>query len=201
MRRSPALVLTTLLAVAAAAPAQSAETWVVDTNHSEAGFRIRHFVSHVSGRFNDFTGEIAVDHENPANSKVTFTIQAASIDTGNERRDDHLRSADFFDVEQHPEITFVSSKVEPTGGDSYAVTGTLTMHGVSREITLPVDFLGSVTDNRGATKAGFETEVELDRKEYGITWNRTLDQGGVMLGDEVRVRIALEVGPPREPSN
>jgi len=132
-----------------------------------------------------------VDHANPGASSVRFAIQTTSIDTGNERRDNHLRSADFFDVEKFPEITFTSSKVEPRGDDRYDVTGTLTMHGVSKEITLPVEFLGSVTDNRGNTKAGFETEIVLDRKEFGLLWNQTLDQGGVMLGDDVRIREAL----------
>jgi len=199
MRKSHAVAAAALLALAVAAPARS-ETWVIDKNHSEAGFRIRHFVSQVSGRFDDFAGEIQVDHENPAASNVRFTIQATSINTGNERRDNHLRSADFFDVEKFPEITFSSSRVEPRGDNVFHVTGTLTMHGVSKEITLPVEFLGSVTDNRGNTKAGFETEIQLDRKEYGLLWNQTLDQGGVMLGDDVRIRIALEVSPPREPA-
>jgi polyisoprenoid-binding protein YceI len=191
--------MTAGLGVALAVAAQAADTWAVDTGHSEVSFRVRHFVSQVSGRFNTFEGTIQVDHDNPAASDVSFNIKADSIDTGNEQRDGHLRSPDFFDVEKYPEITFQSSKVEAKGDDLYDVTGVFTLHGVTKELTLPVRYLGSLTDNRGNTKAGFETEVTIDRQEYGITFNRALDQGGVMLGDDVRVRISLEVGPPPEP--
>jgi len=187
------------LTVALAVSAQAADTFVVDPGHSEVSFRVRHFVSQVSGRFNSFEGTIQVDHDDPAASSVSFKIKTDSIDTGNEQRDGHLRSPDFFEAEKYPEITFESSKVEPKGDDLYHVTGAFTLHGVTKELTLPVRYLGSVTDNRGSTKAGFETEVTIDRQEYGITFNRALDQGGVMLGNDVSVRIALEVGPPREP--
>jgi len=189
------LALVTALGVSA----QAADTWVIDKNHSEASFRIRHIVSNVSGRFNDFEGTISVDKEKPAESSVTFKIKAESIDTGNERRDGHLRSPDFFDVENHPEITFESTRVEPKGGDLYHVTGNLTMHGVTKEITLPVQFLGSTAGMGGRETAGFEIETTLDRKDYGLVWNRDLDQGGLLLGDEVKVRIGIEAGPPREP--
>jgi polyisoprenoid-binding protein YceI len=193
------LSLSFALAAAMAVPAQAADTWVVDPSHSEASFRIRHLVSNVAGRFNEFTGTIHVDQENPSASSVSFEIEAASIDTGNEQRDGHLRSADFFDVEKHPQISFESTSVEPRGDDLYHVTGNLTMHGVTKQVTLPVRYLGSMTGMGGRKTAGFEIETTLDRKDYGIEWNRVLDEGGVVLGDEVRVRIAIEAGPPQEP--
>lgn len=150
----------------------------------------------VRGRFTDFLGTIVANPAKPEASSVEFAIKAASIDTDNENRDKDLRSANFFDVEKFPEITFKSSKVKPAGKDRYDVTGTLVMHGVSREVTLPVTFLGSVPtkdrQGREGAKAGFETSLTLNRKEFDITWNRALDNGGVMLGDDVLVQINLE---------
>jgi polyisoprenoid-binding protein YceI len=192
-------VLSLALAAALGVPAHAGDTWVVDPVHSEASFRIRHLISNVTGRFNEFEGEISVDKENPSASSVSFEIKAASIDTGNAQRDGHLRSPDFFDVENHPEIRFESTQVEPKQDGLYHVTGNLTMRGVTKQVTLPVRFLGTMTGMGGRETAGFEIETTLDRKEYGIEWNRALDQGGVVLGDEVQVRIAIEAGPPQEP--
>lgn len=192
------VLLSLVVAAALGTPVQAGTVWVVDPNHSQAAFRIRHLVSNVNGRFNEFEGRIDVDAENPANSSVSFKIKAASIDTGNDQRDGHLRSPDFFDVENHPEITFESTKVEPKGDDLYHVTGNLTMHGVTKEVTLPVRHLGTMTGMGGRDVAGFEIETTLDRKDFGIVWNRALDTGGVVLGDEVGVRISIEAGPPRE---
>lgn len=197
MRALRRLTLPTLAAAAMtvlflSAPAAQAETYAVDVTHSEVGFQIRHLVTSVRGRFDAFEGAVNLDKENPANSSVEFKIDAASINTYNERRDNHLRSADFFHVEEHPEITFKSSKFEKTGENTYDVSGKLTMHGVTKDVTLPVTFLGEMVDPWGNTKAGFETEITLDRKDYGITWNKTLDQGGVMLGDDVKVQIDLQ---------
>src|SRR6185295_3137577 len=116
----------------------------------------------------------------------------ASIDTNVPDRDKHLRSADFFDVEKFPEITFKSKSIKATGKDAYNVTGTLTMHGVSKEVTLPVTFQGEAKDPWGNTRAGFGTSTTLNRKDYGIVWNKALDAGGALLGDEVKVEINLE---------
>jgi polyisoprenoid-binding protein YceI len=184
-----------LFLAALASPLQAADTWVIDKNHSSAAFQVRHFVSKVGGRFGDFGGTIVADAAKPESSSVEFTIKAASINTDQEKRDQHLRSADFFDVEKFPEITFKSSKVTPKGKDKFDVTGTLTMHGVAKEITLPVTFLGSMGD-----KAGFETQVTLNRKDFGILWNKTLDNGGLMLSDEVFVTINIEAGKPKPPA-
>jgi polyisoprenoid-binding protein YceI len=179
-----------------ASPAFAQDAWVVDKNHSEVGFQIRHFVTKVRGRFADFTGTIVADAAKPEASSVEFAIRTASIDTAVEGRDKDLRSPRFFDVEKYPEITFKSSKVKMTSKDHFDVTGTLTMHGVSKEITLPVSYLGSVPtktrDGREGAKAGFETSLTLERKDFGITWNATLDNGGLMLGDDVLININLE---------
>jgi polyisoprenoid-binding protein YceI len=180
-----------LLAVATS-PALAADTFVVDRSHSQASFQVRHLFSTVRGRFTTFEGVIAMDAAKPEASSVMFTIDAASIDTDNSDRDKHLRSGDFFDVESHPAITFKSEKVKATGKDSYAVTGTLTMRGVARTITLPVSYLGAGTDPWGNSRAGFSTAITLNRKDYGINWNKALDNGGLLLGDDVAVTVELE---------
>ena len=174
------------------APLLAAETFKVDKAHSSADFKIRHLMSNVTGRFGDFDATIEIDRGNPAASTVEFTIDAASINTANDNRDKHLRSADFFDVEQYPTIAFKSTKIEPAGKDRYNVTGNLTMRGVTKVVTLPVAFLGFGKDPWGNERAGFEIETTLDRKDYGITWNKALDAGGYLLADDVKVTINLE---------
>jgi polyisoprenoid-binding protein YceI len=183
------------LAGLTASPALAAtETWVVDKNHSEVSFQIRHMMAKVRGSFNDFSGSIVADPAKPEAAQVEFTVKAASIDTNNENRDKHLRSADFFDVEKYPEITFKSARIVPNGKDKYEVTGSLTLHGVTKEVTLPVSFLGFMKDPGGNDKAGFEATATLNRKDFGIVWNKNLDAGGFLLGDEVWVTINLEAG-------
>lgn len=201
MSRSRFAVALSLLLLAS--PALAQDTWNVDKGHSEIGFQIRHFVTKVRGRFTDFSGAIVADPAKPEASSVEFAIKATSIDTDNENRDKDLRSANFFDVEKFPEITFKSSKVKPAGKDRYDVMGTLIMHGVSREIALPVTFLGSVPtkdrQGREGAKAGFEASLTLNRKDFDITWNRALDNGGMMLGDDVLVQINLETNKAQPP--
>jgi polyisoprenoid-binding protein YceI len=182
-----AAVLTTL----AALPLR-ADTFAIDPNHSEVSFQIRHLVSQVRGRFNDFAGTVQLDPKNLPASAVEFHIKATSIDTGVANRDNHLRSADFFDVEKYPEITFKSDSIKPAGKDKYNVMGTLTMHGVSKKVTLPGTYAGQLKDPWGNTRAGFQIETTLDRKDYGIVWNKALDAGGAMLGDDVTIAINLE---------
>jgi polyisoprenoid-binding protein YceI len=185
-----------LIAAVAAMPlfAQNAapENWVVDKAHSSAQFKVRHMMSNVVGTFRDFDGNITIDRANPAKSSVQFTIQTKSIDTGNTNRDEHLRSADFFDVAKFPTISFKSTSVAKKSDDSFDVTGDLTMHGVTKRVTLPVSFLGFASTARGE-KAGFEIEATVNRKDYGIVWNKTLDEGGLLLGEDVKVTINLEV--------
>lgn len=185
-----AAVFVFLLAPLVAVPAVAeAGTWTVDSAHSGVGFEIRHLLTDVPGRFNDFEGTIVYDPENPASSSVEFTVQAASIDTGNEDRDNHLRSADFFDVEKHPTITFKSKKVVKAG-ENLAVTGDFTLHGVTREITVPVEFRGTM-----GNAAGFATEFTIDRNDYGIEWNRNTG-GGAILGNDVDIEIEIEAKQP-----
>ena len=191
------LSLAAAAAVLAASPVL-ADTYVIDKSHSEAGFQIRHLMSKVRGRFNDYAGTISVDPAKPESASVEFTIKSASIDTSNENRDKDLRSANFFDVEKFPELTFKSSKVKATGKDKYDVTGTLTIHGVAKEVTLPVQFLGFAKDPWGNDRAGFSIDTTINRKDYGIVWNKALDNGGALLGDEVWVSINLETTKKKE---
>lgn len=188
--RTLSLTAASLLVLAATG---RADVYNVDKAHSEVGFSVRHMgVSKVSGRFNDVSGTIEGDPKKPETAKVDFVIKTTSIDTNQANRDKHLRSADFFDVEKFPEITFKSSKIAAKGAGKYDVSGTLTMHGVSKEITLPVTMAGPIPDGRGGQKVGFETETTLNRKDYGITWNTVLDAGGVAVSDEVKVSISFE---------
>ena len=183
-----------------AASSLTADTWTVDKGHSDASFQIRHMMSRVRGQFNDYAGTIVADPAKPEAATVEFTLKTASIDTASEGRDKDLRSANFFDVEKFPEITFKSTRLASTGKDKYDVTGTLSMHGVSKEVTIPVQFLGFGKDPMGNEKAGFSTDFILNRKDYGIVWNKTLDTGGALLGDEVSVSINLEAAKKKEPA-
>jgi polyisoprenoid-binding protein YceI len=178
--------------VLATAPLIAADAYSVDKNHSDVSFQIRHFASKVRGRFGDFEGTIQADTTKPELSSVVFTIKTTSIDTGNGDRDNHLRSADFFDAGRCADITFKSSKITPTGKDKYDVAGTLTMHCESKDVTLPVTYLGTAKDPRGTDRASFEVLTKLNRKDYGINWNKALDAGGFMLSDDVDVTINLE---------
>jgi len=187
---SAAALALALPALALAAPV----TYKVDADHSGINFTIRHFVSNVPGLFKDFDGTIVYDKDNPASSKVEFTVQAASIDTGNADRDKHLRTADFFDVEKFPTMTFSSTQVKAVDKDTLEVTGDLTMHGVTKKVTIPVDFLGTVKTPK-SEKAGFESSFTVNRKDYGIIWNRVMDTGPV-LGEDVKVTISVEADSP-----
>ena len=192
-----ALVALTLPAVAAAAP----RTYTVDTAHSVANFRIRHLMTKVDGRFREVAGTVVYDPQAPGASAVDIVVQAASIDTGTSRRDDHLRSADFFEVEKYPTLTFESVAVEPVSPTSLRVTGDLTIKGVTQRVTVPVEVLGAMP-YRGGEKTGFETTFIVDRKTYGVTWNRAVDQGGMLLGDDVEVTIRLQADwQPPEPDS
>ncbi len=190
MTKMPSVILAGVLA--AAAPALAAENYQFDKAHTTVGFQIRHIFTMVSGKFTDFSGTIQVDRANPEKSSVEFTIQAKSIDTSEPRRDDDLRSANFFDIANHPTITFKSTSVKANGKESFLVTGDLTMHGVTKPVTLPVTLLGEGKDPWGNEKMGLETAVTLNRKDFGLTWNKTLESGGLLVGDEVKVQIAIE---------
>lgn len=196
--KRPTLILSLGLLVSLLVPALTmaqAATWEVDPVHSDVSFSVRHFLTPVPGRFADFSGAIVYDPANAAGSRVELTVQAASIDTGNEQRDGHLRSPDFFDVEKYPTLSFKSTDVKSAGAGELHVTGDFNLHGVTKSITVPVEVLG-VMDTPMGPRAGFVAEFKIDRKDYGITWNRALDQGGAILGDEVKISIAVEAKPP-----
>ena len=194
-------LLTLGVTLALAAPAL-ADTYTVDRNHSEAAFQVRHILTKVRGTFRDFSGTINVDKAKPENSSVEFVIKATSIDTGTQKRDDHLRSPDFFDVAKYPEITFKSTKVVSKGNGKFDVTGDFTMHGVTKQITLPVTFLGEQKFMNG-TKAGFETGLTINRTDYGLVWNKAVESGGVLVGEEVEIAINIEANleVPKPASN
>jgi polyisoprenoid-binding protein YceI len=194
-RRSRFMAILALLAAAALPIFAETETFSFDRAHTLVGFRIRHFVSKVEGRFKDFDGTIWIDRQNPSASKVELTIQTASIDTSTEGRDKDLRSENFFDAAKYPTITFKSTKIEPKGKDSYEVTGEFSMHGVTKTITVPVKHGGfvKVKGRSGmGEKTGFEISFPLNRKDFGLTWNRPLDTGGFMLSDEVEINVQVE---------
>ena len=168
-----------------------AGTWNIDPTHSEVGFVVRHvMVSKVKGVFSKFDGAITVD-EDPLRSRVEATIDASSIDTREPQRDAHLRSSDFFDVETHPEICFVSTEVSPAGND-FTVTGDLTIHGVTRQVELALEFNGVAPDPWGGLRAGFSASTEISRADFGIEFNIPLDGGGVVVGDKIRIYLEIE---------
>ena len=182
-------------ATSTATAAIGVQTYAIDPAHSEASFSVRHLITKVRGRFADFAGTIAFDEAAPANSTVNVTIQTASIDTNQKDRDAHLRSADFFDVEKFPTISFVSTGLTARGGDAYDVTGDFTIRDVTRRITLPVDFLGKATDPWGNERIAFEAEYTLNRKDYGLNWNAALETGGFLVGDDVKITLSIQAVP------
>jgi polyisoprenoid-binding protein YceI len=179
------------MSTATEVPGLVAGTWTLDPVHSEVGFMVRHLmVSKVRGEFATFSGVITIA-DNPLESSVTATIDATSIKTGDENRDAHLRSADFFEVEKYPEWTFHSTAVVPKGSD-YVVTGDLTIHGVTRSVDLDLEFNGVSPDPWGGTRAGFSATTSLSRKDFGLEFNIPVDGGGVVVGDKVQINLEIE---------
>jgi polyisoprenoid-binding protein YceI len=172
--------------------ASTVRTFQVDKSHSEVTFQVRHLITKVRGRFSEFAGSIEFDREQPANSKVNVAIQAASIDTAEPNRDNHLRSDDFFAADRFPTLTFVSSTITPRGGDDYDVEGDLTIRDVTRRIVLPVTHLGTAKDPWGNEKLAFEAETTINRKDYGLNWNAALETGGFLVGDEVKISLQIQ---------
>ncbi len=170
----------------------SPQTYGIDPVHSRVEFTIRHMFSKVTGTFGAFHGAVQYDPAAPASSTVNAEIDAASIDTNNEHRDGDLKSPNFFDVAKYPTVTFTSTKVTPGTEGKLEVEGTLTMHGVAKPVVLDAAFLGSGPGLDGVTRAGFEASTKVDRKDFGIVWNKTLDQGGTLLGDDVQISLEIE---------
>jgi polyisoprenoid-binding protein YceI len=174
-------------------PIQTKTTWVIDPVHSNVEFGVKHMMfTTVKGHFAGITGTITVDEANPANSSANVEIEVASVDTRDEKRDAHLRSADFFDAEKFPHITFTTTRVEPKGGNDVRVHGNLTIHGVTREIALDASRIGQGKNPWGMEVAGFEASTKLNRKDFEMKFNVPLDGGGLMVGDEVKITIDIE---------
>jgi polyisoprenoid-binding protein YceI len=170
-----------------------AAQYELDNAHTQIIFKVKHLgLSTVSGTFKEFSGSFDLDPDNLDSLKATATIKTASIDTDNDGRDDHLRSPDFFDAETHPEITFVSTKVEQLGGNKLRVIGDLTMRGVTKSITLEGEFNGAAKGPRGEDRAGFTASGSINRKDFGVSWNRVLDTGGFVVSEEVTIVLEIQ---------
>ncbi len=171
-------------------PEQLTGDYTLDPAHSRIGFVARHaMVTKVRGAFNDFEGAAHIDGANPADSSARLTIRAASIDTRNADRDGHLRGNDFFAMDDYPEITFVSSAVEQVADAHYRVTGDLTIKGVTRPVTVDLEYTGAATDPWGQLRVGFEGSVTVNRKDWGVNWNAALEAGGVLVSDKVTLEF------------
>ena len=170
-------------------------TWQIDPDHSSFQFKVRHLmVSNVKGDFTKVRGMVTIDEQNIANLKVDITIDAASVNTGHAKRDEHLRNADFFDVTKYPTITFVSKKIERTGANTLKVRGDLIIRGVTKEITVDVEGpTAEVKDPGGNFRRGATATAKINRQDFGIMWNRVLDTGGVVVGDEVNIYVEVEL--------
>lgn len=174
--------------------------WVLDPNHTSVSFSVKHLgVATVRGFFRKFDAETELDDPNdPTTARGTVTVDAASIDTGNEQRDGHLRSPDFFDVERYPTITFTAKSVAPKGEDTYAVTGDLTIKDITREVNLEYEHGGSATDPYGNLKVGGTLTGTVNRSEWGLKWNVPLGQGGMLVGDMVKLEIDGQLAQTKE---
>lgn len=173
--------------------------WNFDNSHSSVEFSIDHLViSEVTGKFTDYTGSVSTTNENFEEANIEFIIEVASINTDNSDRDDHLRGADFFDVAKYPQITFKSNSFKKVSGKKYQLSGDLTMHGVTKAVTFDVNYGGTVVDPWGNTKAGFKLTGELNRKDYGLTWSKALETGGLVVGDEVTLTVRVELAKVKQ---
>lgn len=168
--------------------------WVLDPTHSELTFKVKHLmISNVKGEFRKFDATVLSDGEDFSNAEVSATIEAVSVDTNNEDRDNHLRSDDFFGADEHPQLTFESTDLSKLDEDNYRLKGLLQIKGVKNEITLDVDFGGLMTDPYGNKKAGFTANGKINRKDWGLNWNAALETGGVLVSDEVRLSAEVQL--------
>ena len=189
-----------LLAVAtlgclAGVTAAAAATLEIDIEHSTVGFSVRHLFTRVQGRFGEFEGTLEFDPNNLKASKVSVTIRTASVDTDVEARDKDLRSSRFFDVESFPTLEFTSTSIDGVSGDRFKIRGHLTMHGVRKQVVLDAEFLGMGKDPWGNERYGFHASTTVSRKDYGMQWNEVLETGGLLVGDEVEIRLDIEAMP------
>ena len=186
--------LSTIIALSIPALA-TATTWTIDPEHTNIGFKVRHLmVSNVKGSFDKHTGVVDINDKDITKSKVDVSIDTASINTNVKKRDDHLRSADFFDVAKYPTMTFVSKKVAKAGEDKLKVTGDLTLHGVTKEVVLDVEGpSGESKDPYGVIRRGATASTKINRKDFGLVWNKALETGGIAVGDEITISLEVEM--------
>ncbi|GMA58385.1 polyisoprenoid-binding protein YceI [Alicyclobacillus sacchari] len=168
-------------------------TWNVDTSHSHVGFSVKHMMfTTVRGSFKQFSATVVADPEDLTNAEIDFSIETASVNTGDENRDNHLRSGDFFDVENHPQITFHATSTTKTSGNAYDMTGDLTIRGVTKPVTFHVTYEGTGKNPWGAEVAGFSATTTINRKDFGLTWNAALETGGVLVSDQVKIELDIQ---------
>ncbi|HWL51476.1 MAG TPA: YceI family protein [Chthoniobacteraceae bacterium] len=167
------------------------ESYEIDPAHTSIGFRIKHLFSSVTGRFNEINGSFTVDPQDPEKAEVKVTIPIASVDTGNEKRDGHLRTGDFFDAEKFKEMTFTSKSVKRTGENSAEITGDLSLHGVTKEVVLKTDFLGKGPGPDGVNRTGWKATTAIKRSDFGITYGKEIE-GTPLIGDEVEIILDIE---------
>ena len=191
MRRSVRISGIFALVIAFAATAHAAN-WKMDQSHTTVGFGVDHLFTSVQGRFDRFDGTIVFDPEKPESAVVRATVEAASINTNNEKRDKHLRGADFFDVEKYPTLEFESTGLKEWEGKKGKLAGNLTIHGVTKPVEFDVAFLGQGSDPWGNVRSGFRATLTINRKDYGLNWNKALETGGLLVGDEIEIRIDAE---------
>jgi len=162
--------------------------WILDASHSDIQFKVKHLmITTVTGTFKTFSGTVDTDDDDITTAQVQFTADVTSISTNNDHRDAHLKNGDFFDVDNHPQLTFVSSKLEKVDGDDYKLYGTLTMRGVSKQVTLNVEFGGIITDPWGNTRAGYTVTGKVNRTDFGVSFGAVSDSGAIMLGHDVNI--------------
>ncbi len=194
MKQHRSLTLATFLCILALPLFAQKTKWVADPAHSRIGFIVSHMViTEVEGKFDKFTVEVYSDKPDFSDARAIVTIDVNSINTGNAKRDNHLRSPDFFDAAKYPTIKFVSKKMQRVGKNRYKLIGDLTIRNVTKEVALDVEFRGIVRDPWGNTRAGFKVSGEINRQDFGVSWNKTLDQGGLVVGNTVKFDIDLEL--------
>ncbi len=171
------------------------KNWVIDPTHSEIHFKVKHLmITNVTGSFNSYSGTVQTEEDDFSKAVIRFEADANSIDTGNEQRDGHLQSGDFFDAAQFPKLNFASTQIEKSGDDGiFSVTGDLTIKGVTQSVVLTAEFAGIVKDPYGNTKAGFTINTKIQRKDFGLTWNAATETGGIVVSDEVKIICEVQL--------
>jgi len=192
MRKTAALALGLVLALGTVSRGRATE-FEIDQSHSNILFKVKHLgISTVMGKFDKFEGEFTFDEKNPKGDKVEVTIDATSVDTQNDRRDTHLKSADFFEVEKYPTAKFTAKKATELKDGKFRLSGDLTLHGVTKPVVLDVEYSGAVTDKMMGQRVAFTATTEINRQDFGVKWNKTLDNGGVVVSDKVKLELDIE---------